>query len=307
MRILIVVFTTLLASTTVTAAQRYSGFLKVDTLRVHYGIYKPDSEVVGDVLFLHGYGDNFANHQALFKQFNESGLRVIGFDYPSHGKTWGQGSDDLDFHSFHSLTQIAAKVLRENAPNSSRPLFIVGWSTGGLQAIRIAQVSRFRSLFPNLKGLVLYAPGVSVKTCVGNSFCQITNETLNHDTRMLHRQIKPKSPLFRLDFATRLLFNAALSWRQGIPQDLPTIVFVGGSNDNYVNTDDIKSWVQLQRNYFSAPVIAVQCPLAFHELDNELSNYGGQFVREFSNRFVSSIALDRRFLMNELNGVCQKF
>jgi len=307
MKLLVSLITIIFVSSFASANQPSTQFLKMGSLQVHYGVFSQVNEVIGDVLFLHGYGDSFLNHLALFKQLNESGLRVIGFDYPSHGKTQGMYWNDLDFHSFKSLTEIAEAVLNETSSTTSRPLFIIGWSTGGLHAIRIAQVPRFRKLFPSLSGLVLYAPGVAVKKCVGNSFCHITNETLNHDPLLRSRQIEPRSPLYRIDFAAKLIFNATRSWYQGIPEHVPTLVFVGGEKDKYVKTKDIKSWVQLQRNQFSADINAIQCPQAFHELDNELPKYGGKFVREQSIAFVRSIVFKKTMLQLPLEGLCREF
>ncbi len=67
---------------------------------------------------------------------------MIGFDYPSHGKTYGWLWDNLDEHSFASLTGISTRVLRLYRTNAETPLLIAGWSTGGLHAIRIAQTER---------------------------------------------------------------------------------------------------------------------------------------------------------------------
>lgn len=176
-------------------AETRTGFANYGSLKAHYGVYNPEGvETIGDILFLHGYGDTFKNHVPLFQEWNRIGLRVIAFDFPSHGKTSGGGWDDLDWYSFQDLAELASSIRRETLEDSSRPLFLSGWSTGGLLAIRILQSEGMRSLFPTISGLVVYAPGVSVKKCVGNLICHITNETLTHNELLQNRTIQPTSP-----------------------------------------------------------------------------------------------------------------
>ena len=129
---------------------------------------------VGDVLLLHGYGDTFKNHIPLFREWHQIGVKVIAFDFPSHGKSYGAAWDDLDWYSSQKLAEITSFVRNVTLEDIFRPLFISGWSTGGLLAIRIAQSNKMKAHFSTLRGLVVYAPGVSVRKCVGNFLCHIT-------------------------------------------------------------------------------------------------------------------------------------
>ena len=225
----LLLFLFLISATDASSNEIYKGHLQVKTLSVHYGVYQPTAPAIANVLFLHGYGDSFVNHESLFQELNNGGLRVIGFDYPSHGDTDGKIWDDLNHQSFTSLTHLAAEVFRSSRDNTERPLFIAGWSTGGLHAVRIAQVLQFRAQFPNLAGLILLAPGVSVKKCVGSS------------------------------------------------------------NDRYVKTNSVKRWVVDQRRFSQAQIKAYQCPNAFHKLDNEPAEFGGDFVRKTASRFAQQV------------------
>lgn len=244
---------------------------------------------VGDVLFFHGYGDTFKNHLPLFREWNQAGLRVIAFDFPSHGQTQGDKWDDLDWYSFSDLAEMASVVRKQAVKGQDRPLFLSGWSLGGLLATKIVQSHELRTLFPPIKGLVTFAPGVSVKKCVGNIFCQITNETLTHNETLFGRFLYPRSPFDRVNFGMKLLYNASLTWNRGIPSEIPTLVFVASeSKDHYVITKQLKKWVHLQRNAFSSSLLAFQCPDAYHELDNEPNAYGGSQVRILSRHFIQA-------------------
>ncbi len=183
-------FLLLLFATISLTAKAETSFVSDGSLRVHYGVFKPKGSAVGDILFLHGYGDTFENHVPLFTEWNHIGLRVIAFDFPSHGKSHGGEWNDLDWHSFRDLANIASLVRNLTLEDSSRPLFISGWSTGGLLAVRIVQSEKMRTLFPTIRGLVAYAPGVSVRKCVGNLLCHITNDTLSHNADLQNRVIR---------------------------------------------------------------------------------------------------------------------
>ena len=126
---------------------------------------------------------------------NNQGFRVIGFDYPNHGTTIARSFQDLDFTSFSKLTNIAVNILEKAGSPKDRPLFIVGWSLGGLIATRMVQELMPKKLLDRLEGLVLITPGVSVKPIVGDSVLgKISNRTLNHNPLLRERMIKPLYP-----------------------------------------------------------------------------------------------------------------
>src|SRR4051812_1989608 len=58
-------------------------------LHLRIGVMEPSGTPKADVLFLHGFADRFDNHLPLFETWRNAGLRVIAFDYPSHGETCG--------------------------------------------------------------------------------------------------------------------------------------------------------------------------------------------------------------------------
>jgi len=261
-----------------------------DALYIHYAIFKSDTqETVGDVLYFHGYGDTLENHVRLFREMTDAGIRVIAFDLPSHGKTQGRVWDDLDCFSFTDLTRLAAVIERETLEDSSRPLILSGWSTGGLIALRIAQSNPLSTFTRYPGGMVLFAPAVSVPVCVGDALCQITNETLTHDATLFQRQASPPTPLMRVNFAAKLLYNASLSWN-AVSSDIPLLVWVAGnSEDRYVNTPQVKTWVASQRESGHGFIAAIQCAKARHELDNETDAFGGKTVRAVSADFARRV------------------
>lgn len=298
MKTLILLFS-IFSSLSVFAKTEFIQFSK--HLKLHTGVFGEIQNTKGDILYLHGYGDAFLNHQRLFNGLNKAGLRVISFDFPSHGKTESDAFGDLHFVSFTELAEMAEKVLGHYRKDTSRPLYISGWSTGGLLALRMVQ-DLSTHLNHQLKGMILYAPGVAVYPCVGEK-CFITNRTLNQDNSLQNREIKPNTPLTRPGFATKLVTNAALSWNEELP-NVPVQVFVASEDgDKYVISKKLKKWIAQKRSE-GANISALECKNAFHELDNETDAVGGRQVREMSQEFASSTL--RNKAPKKISGPCQE-
>ncbi|MBY0386498.1 alpha/beta fold hydrolase [bacterium] len=157
-------------------------------------------EPKADVLFLIGFSDRADNHGPLFSQLTEKGFRVISFDYPSHGKTKCRS---LGVYDLMSLARLTRSVLQSPGIQSDRPLYVSGWSTGGLLVYRMMQQEMF--YFRDVKGLVLLAPGLAVYKIPGD-WGVVTQESLLSNPNPPHRgEISPSSPLLYPLFGTDLI------------------------------------------------------------------------------------------------------
>jgi pimeloyl-ACP methyl ester carboxylesterase len=255
----------------------------VKDCRIRVFITQPEntSEISNDVLFFTGFGDRADNHAPLFARLAEHGSRVISFDYPSHGET---ECGNLNFKSFTSLFSYTEQIERQTREQVTRPLYVTGWSTGGLLALRLAQAKRLNER--TWAGLVLLAPGVSVHKLVGE-FGVVTEATLLSNPNPPHRgPIKPVSPLLTPVFAKFLLDNSGLSQIKNIPLGLPSLIILAGDGDRYVKTDVIRKWFLEQKN-LSSKVAGFQCPQSKHELDNEIEPIGSE-VRQLFASFIAN-------------------
>jgi alpha-beta hydrolase superfamily lysophospholipase len=256
--------------------------------RLHMAVYPSAGPTKGDVLFFHGFSDRFRNHDRLFSLWQAAGLRVLAFDLPGHGDT---DSASLDHYNFTDFASLAAAVEAETRENPERPLYLAGWSLGGLIATRIAEAPELAGLLGRqVAGLVLFAPGISVYPCVGRH-CFVTNDTLTHDQSLWNRSFTPETPLAFPLFGTALLFNTVQAQSTDLPRGLPTLVMLAGDDtDDYAKTPEVKEWAQQQRNREGARVEILQCPRAFHELDNESPEFGGQQIRNRSTGFLRGLS-----------------
>ena len=248
-------------------------------------VYETNEQHIGDILYLHGLGDKSSNHPRLFKEWNDIGYRVISFDYPNHGRTLTPLTDDLNFYTMKKLSNVATNTLKKYRLDNSKKLVIAGWSTGGILAIRAIQQYFPKEIISQVTHAILFAPGVSVKLCPGNKFCNITNFTLSDDTSLSNRSISPKSPLLRPAFGINLIVEGRKSFSK-YPKNIKTLVFSASKNDHYVKTEKIHQWVKYQKGHGNKNIELISCPKSKHELDNNLDSSGSEEVRKSSAYFL---------------------
>jgi pimeloyl-ACP methyl ester carboxylesterase len=259
-------------------------------LNVRVGVQTPKGRVIGDVLYFHGFADRLDNHGPLFDAWNRAGLRVIGFDLPSHGETTG-ADNNINHYSFEDLADVAATVEGATQEDPARPLILAGWSTGGLLATRIIQKGLLAGHGNRVPvGLILFAPGISVRPLVGF----VTESTLTRNPNPPHHgSISPISPMVKIWFAGSLLANAVKASVEPLPTDFPVLTILGDdSADRYVKAADIRDWVVDQRQINDSEMFGIQCQGAYHELDNEDGFVGapGPSVRAAAANFAANLA-----------------
>ncbi|HEY8271141.1 MAG TPA: alpha/beta hydrolase [Pseudobdellovibrionaceae bacterium] len=272
-----------------------------EVLNLRIGIQNPDQVAVGDILYIHGFGDRLDNHQPLFRAWTKAGFRVIAFDLPSHGENSGT-YNDLNNFSFEELAALAVKVEGETKPDTARPLILSGWSTGGLVVVRMIQEKWMADLSRPVSGVILFAPGISVRKfpwTFGNRLGMVTEKTLTHDPHPPHvAPVRPDTPFWShlaFQFSPRLVAESILSQHRSYPTDIPTLIFTGGdAEDMYAKEWVVRSWIQEQnrvrQSSQSSPIVNVACSGARHELDNETESFGGLEVQNSSAAFAQAIA-----------------
>lgn len=265
--------------------------------RMGYQLEVKDVPFKGCVIYLQGLGDSVRNHDFFFGALNRAGYRVLFFDYLGQGGSEGDmaktrlvsGGDPFVTDRDYEI-DVQAKFVWNRYSETPDPVFdrtcqgspvrVIGWSTGGLAAYRMA-FEKWADF------VVLIAPGVTPNPCVGEVAdasiprCLlkslqvdqiITKRTLTSnrypDGRDPHLDpIKPNSPYVVKEFATNLLSTAyrqAKDWK--IPGEVKGLVFLGGANDSYV--DSVAAEKLLKKN--AAHFEIVTYAEAYHELHNEI-------------------------------------
>lgn len=250
-----------------------TGFLSVPDLgggahRVRVGTVVPDGEPVADLLFLHGHADRLDNHAALFHDLAAAGVRVISFDLPSHGES---DVGAIDRWSFDDLAALAARVVHATEQDPDRPFVLAGWSFGGLLATRFVQDPSARTAFGRpVRGLALESPAVVPRTFAGGDGVSRLR-ALTHDLRApVAGPPQPASPFLDPVFAGRLVAHAKIAVVTPLPTDLPTLVEVGGDEDDrYVDVRAVRAWAEDVAPRSGASVRVEQFPGARHGIDIE--------------------------------------
>jgi len=238
----------------------------------------PESEFKGCVLYLEGLADSIQNHNTLFTSLAEAGFRVVTFDYMGQGGSDGSMNHSRIDDSLLPGLQIGnqAKAIWEKYSGEcgQSKKFVIGWSTGGLAAYKLAYEGW-------ADAVVLIAPGIHPNKFVGEaaksafllaSLQQVITErtlTTNHfengnDPHV--DPIKPISPAVVPLFATNLLVTAEFSHKWSIPSRVKGYVFLSGKEDTYVDAEATKSTLASKAPHFSVK----EYEHALHEIDNEI-------------------------------------
>lgn len=239
---------------------------------------------VADILYLHGFADRMDNHKPLFDEWTKRGARVISFEYPSHGETCGAS---LARYTFTDLVDLASYVEGKTVEDRQRPLYLAGWSTGGLIATRLVQ--GHRKLSRPVAGSMLFAPGIDVQVVLD----KVTVESLTSHPAPPHTgPIAPKRPSLYALFSGGLLLQAHAAREEAYP-NVPTIIFAGGDeSDTYADSPGLRRWVSEQRQIAAtqgatSAITGVACEGGKHELDNEIEPMGQQ-VRSMAGEFFTA-------------------
>lgn len=269
-------------------------------IKMRAGFSPEAAELKGCVLYLQGLADSVRNHQPYFSFLNRAGYRVIFFDYLGQGGSEGsmnstrvqvelpptassqmkrkydqadkfyeiQEQAEFFWNRYRSVTGPTGQVCT-NAPTA-----VIGWSTGGLAAYRMAHERR-------AKAVILLAPGLHPKWMVGESAERwdkmillrqtITEPSLTRNRfenqNNPHRDpIMPKSPAHVPRFAGNLLGVASHSKNWTMDRTVPGLVFLSGAEDTYVDREATIRTLSLNAPHFEV----VTYDGALHELDNEL-------------------------------------
>lgn len=242
----------------------------------------PKKPFKGCILYLQGLSDSILNHDPLFKKLSDAGYRTVSFDYMGQGGSAGTMNDTRVISSLEKSQEIGDQarwvwglfsgndyvMSGRNCAGSKKR--VIGWSTGGLAAYRLAHERWAQEV-------VLIAPGIHVKPMVGEAADDwsrmylfrdtITFRTLTRNTTAPHVDpVKPSTPAKIPFFAANLVASSLKSQRWKIKASVKGLVFLSGKEDTYVDRDKIFRTVRANAPHFSIQVHNG----SLHEMDNEL-------------------------------------
>lgn len=117
------------------------------------------------LVFIHGYDDHVNRYFELFPTLASRGIAVTAWDQRGWGRTVKKTSDrGLTGPTTLVLADIAhvVKSELEDAEATSTPLFVMGHSMGGAEALTFASEPAYADLAPRIRGWLLESPHVEL-------------------------------------------------------------------------------------------------------------------------------------------------
>jgi len=111
------------------------------------------------ILLLHGLSDSPYSLRSLGQRLHEAGGWVLGLRLPGHG-TAPSGLTEVHWEDMAAAVRIALRHLKNAV--GDRPIYIIGYSTGGALAVQYALERLSHAHLPAVAGLVLISPAIGV-------------------------------------------------------------------------------------------------------------------------------------------------
>lgn len=230
---------------------------KGETLK--YFVFEPKnvSQQKGDIFYLPSLFNNPSESQDLLEQWVEMGFRVISIKHRNL-----KIEDSLeDLQEVEELTRIRQEV----------PIFVAGWSKGGLTALRLLQ-SEIDFGGRTLKGIVVFAP------FIGAALGQFSPDLIHDDPRS-----KPETNVSLSEIYN--LLNNGFAVRNKKQKNIPILAFIPGE-DMHVDPSVTLDWVNW-RYYLGYEIYPYFCPEGYHEVQHETHNEISNTVQYVTSHFLA--------------------
>lgn len=136
---------------------------------LHTDAEQPDGAPKAKVVFIHGYNDHINRYYGFFPALAARGIAVYGFDQRGWGNSVSKRSEKGltgptsrvidDVVAF--LTPHLPRELASETGDADPPVFVVGHSMGGGQALTLASDASRRDVVRRVRGWVLESPLVA--------------------------------------------------------------------------------------------------------------------------------------------------
>ena len=118
---------------------------------------QPDGEPVAKVVFIHGFSDHCNRYYQLFPDLAARGIEVFGFDQRGWGRSVHKDSEKGLTGPTSLVISDIVSVIKSRLP-STVPLFVMGHSMGGGEALTLASDPQYTDLMKDIRGWVLESP-----------------------------------------------------------------------------------------------------------------------------------------------------
>jgi acylglycerol lipase len=121
------------------------------------GHLQPDGPPVAKLIFIHGFNDHIHRYYELFPTLASRGIETAAFDQ----RGWGRSVHSPSQKGLTGPTSLVisdiVSFIKAQLP-SNVPVFVMGHSMGGGEAITLASDPQYADLMPSIRGWVLESP-----------------------------------------------------------------------------------------------------------------------------------------------------
>jgi alpha-beta hydrolase superfamily lysophospholipase len=127
----------------------------LDDGTMSYRVLPAEGTPAAAVLFAHGFAESAMRHAATLEALAAAGIAAYAYDLRGHGRSPGSRGFIRRFDDLLAASSLARAWVAADAPGV--PLFLMGYSLGGLVSVRSAERDP-----DGIDGVVLIAPGFEI-------------------------------------------------------------------------------------------------------------------------------------------------
>jgi alpha-beta hydrolase superfamily lysophospholipase len=127
----------------------------LDDGTMSYRVLPAEAAPAAAVLFAHGFAESAMRHAPTLEAFARAGIAAYAYDLRGHGRSPGSRGFIRRFGDLLDASALARTWVAADSPGT--PLFLMGYSLGGLVSVRSAERDP-----DGLAGVVLVAPGFEI-------------------------------------------------------------------------------------------------------------------------------------------------
>ncbi|KAL6900287.1 Alpha/Beta hydrolase protein [Trichoderma evansii] len=133
------------------------GQFKIGDASFYTKTWTPTSAVVAKVIFVHGFSEHINRYNDFFPKLAEHGIQVFAWDQRGWGRSVTKPAEKgLTGPTSRVVADVAA-FIQDKLP-SDAPVFVMGHSMGGGEALTLAGDAQYKQLVSQVRGWILEAP-----------------------------------------------------------------------------------------------------------------------------------------------------
>ncbi|KAI1391309.1 alpha/beta-hydrolase [Hypoxylon trugodes] len=135
------------------------GTFDVDGASLFTKSWLPEGPLKAKLVLIHGFSDHVDRYYDFFPTLARRGVAVLAFDQRGWGRSVKKTSDrGRTGPTSTVLADIAAFIRAKALPGDDVPIFVLGHSMGGGEALTLASTPQYDDLIVKIRGWILEAP-----------------------------------------------------------------------------------------------------------------------------------------------------